>query len=159
VDHHHSAYNITNRTTFNPKVPLDQHSFNKNSDVEPAKADRQTTSLEIEVYVKEHITLIFDIVSSLLLVVNLRYLSKGLVRSESKQHLAHDGAAVFVNWGRGGSRRVGRHAHEVVDTSLTSDCRSVTAALVLASLQGMINSNGGFMCKTHRLLYWVAICF
>jgi hypothetical protein len=88
---------------------------------EPAKAGRQTTSLEIEVDVKEYVTLFFVIISILLLVLNICYLPKGLVRSESQQHLAHVGAAVFDVRGRGGSRRGGRHAHDVADTNMTAD--------------------------------------
>jgi hypothetical protein len=148
VNHHHSAYNFTSPTTFNPKVRLDQHSFNRNSDVEPIKAARQTTSLEIEVDGKEHITLIIDIISSLILVVDLNHLPKGLVRSKSTQHLTHDGAAIFVVPGSGGS-----HAHEVADNNMTAECQAVTAARAITTLQGMINNNGGGMCKTHRLLY------
>jgi hypothetical protein len=53
----------------------------------------------------------------------------------------------------GGGRCRGSHAHEVADTNMTADCRAVTAAWVLTSLQGMINNNGGGMCKTPRLLY------
>jgi hypothetical protein len=120
VNHHQSAYNITNRTTFNPKVRLDQHSFNRNSVVEPAKAARQTTSLEIEVDVKEHITIILNIISSLLLVVNLHYLPKGLVRSESKQHLAHDGAPVFIGVKSSGAKTNARSL--VWDTSDARRC-------------------------------------
>jgi hypothetical protein len=131
VNHHCSSYNITNRTTFNPKVHLDQHSFNRNSAAEPAKAARQTTSLEIEVDVKEYITHILDIISSLLVVLNLRHLPKGLVRSESKQHLAHDGAAGFVVRGLGGPRRGRSHAHKISD--MAAYCRAVTLCFPLGN--------------------------
>jgi hypothetical protein len=108
--------------------------------VELAKAGRQTTSLEIEV----DITLFSDIISSLLLVVNLRYLPKGLVRSESNNILLMMEPPYSLFGVAEGAVAEGA-MHTKSTLTMTADCRAVTAARVLTSLQGNINSNDGGM--------------